>query len=272
MAQICDRCGFKDNPDEMSFCGQCGAPLGVRCPNCGSWNPQRQLVCRQCSSPLPEAENAQVWETAKRYLPMGVIEKLTQATEGYWGDRHDVTVLFADLCDYTSLSEAFDPELVYGLLNAVLEVLIKEVHRFEGVINQFRGDGLMATFGIPLAHENDPERAVRAALGMQKALLELNREVEPRLGVTIKMRIGINHGEVIAGSIGSEERKDFTIIGSAVNLAARLEHAAGPGSVLVSRSIYRRTYRLFEFQARPLLALKGVSKPVESWLAVGPKA
>lgn len=278
MAQICDRCSFKDNPDEMSFCGRCGAPLGVRCPNCGLRNPPRQPVCRQCSSPLPEisplaeAEDAHVWEAAKRYLPMGVIEKLTQAVEGYWGDRRDVTVLFADLCDYTALSEAFDPELVYGLLNAVLEVLIKEIHRFEGVINQFRGDGLMATFGIPLAHENDPERAVWAALGMQKALLELNREVEPRLGVTVKMRIGINHGEVIAGSIGSEERKDFTIIGSAVNLAARLEHAAEPGSVLVSRSIYQRTYRLFEFQARPLLELKGVAGPVENWLAIGPKA
>ncbi len=217
-------------------------------------------------------EDALAWETAKRYLPMGVMEKLTHEEEGLWGDRRDVTVLFADLCGYTALSEVFDPELVYGLLNAILDVLVKEIHRFEGVVNQFRGDGLMATFGMPLAHENDPERAVWAALNMQKALLELNREVESRLGVAVKMRIGLNHGEVIAGSIGSKDRMDFTIIGSAVNLAARLERAAEPGSVLVSRSVHQRTHRLFEFQVQPPLELKGIGEPVENWQALGPKA
>jgi class 3 adenylate cyclase/tetratricopeptide (TPR) repeat protein len=229
-------------------------------------------------APLPEisrldkgGKDALIWETAKRYLPMGIMEKLAHRTEGVWGERRDVTVLFADLCDYTALSEAFDPELVYGVLNAVLDVLVKEIHRFEGIVNQFTGDGLMATFGMPLIHENDPERAVRAALNMQKALLDLNREVESRLDVTIKMRIGINHGEVIAGSIGSENRMDFTVIGSAVNLASRLEHAAEPGSVLVSRSVYQRTYRLFEFQTQPPLELKGFAEPVESWLALGSK-
>ncbi|MCR4405450.1 MAG: tetratricopeptide repeat protein [Anaerolineae bacterium] len=216
-------------------------------------------------------EEALVLETAKRYLPMGIIERVARGVEGLWGERRDVTVLFADLCDYTALSEAFDPELVYGLLNAILDVLVKEVHRFEGVVNQFRGDGLMATFGIPLTHENDPERAVRAALNMQRALLELNREVEARLGVTVKVRIGINHGQVIAGSIGSEDRRDFTVIGSTVNLAARLENAADPGTILVSKSVYQRTYRLFEFQAQPPLKLKGIFQPVENWLALGPK-
>lgn len=279
MGLICERCGFEDNPDGMSFCGRCGAPLGTQCPSCGLYNLPERSVCERCAAPLPEiaireeaGEEALVWETAKRYLPMGVIERLAHGVEGLWGERRDVTVLFADLCDYTALSGAFDPELVYGLLNAILDVLVKEIHRFEGVVNQFRGDGLMATFGIPLAHENDPERAVRAALNMQQALLELNREVESRLGVTVKVRIGINHGEVIAGSIGSEDRRDFTIIGTAVNLAARLENAADPGSVLVSRSVYQRTYRLFEFQAQPPLELKGIAEPVESWLALGPKS
>ncbi|MFZ5916954.1 MAG: ATP-binding protein [Chloroflexota bacterium] len=208
---------------------------------------------------------------ARRYLPLGVIEKLTHSAANAWGERRDVAVLFADLCDYTALSGSFDPELVYGMLNAILDVLVKEIHRFEGVVNQFRGDGLMATFGIPLAHENDPERAVWAALNMQSALRDLNREIESRLGVTVKMRIGINHGEVIAGSIGSQDRKDFTIVGSAVNLAARLETAAEPGSVLVSESVYQRTCRLFEFSARPPLRLKGIAEPVANWLAWGPK-
>ena len=202
MSLICERCGFEDNPDGMNFCGRCGAPLGTQCPRCGLYNPPGQSVCKRCAAPLPEVsplkevgEDVLVWETAKRYLPTGIIEKLAHGMEGLWGERRDVTVLFADLCGYTALSEAFDPELVYGLLNSVLDVLVKEIHRFEGVVNQFRGDGLMASFGIPLAHENDPERAVRAALNMQNALLGLNREVELRLGVTIKMRIGINHGE-----------------------------------------------------------------------------
>ncbi len=279
MSVVCQRCGFEDNPEGMSFCGRCGAPLGTQCPRCGLYNPPGRPICERCDSPLPEislpekaGEGTRVWETAKRYLPMGVIEKLAHGMEGPWGERRDVTVLFADLCDYTALSEAFDPELVYGMLNAILDVLVKEIHRFEGVVNQFRGDGLMATFGMPLAHENAPERAVQAALNMQKALLRLNREIESRLGVTVKMRIGINHGEVIAGSIGSQDRMDFTVIGSAVNLAARLEHAAEPGSVLVSRSVYQRTYRLFEFQAQPPLELKGIAEPVENWLALGPKA
>ncbi len=279
MGLVCERCGFESNPQGMSFCGRCGAPLGTQCPRCGLYNPPGRSSCERCTAPLPEVppggefeEDALVWETAKRYLPMGILERLAHGMEGLWGERRDVTVLFADLCDYTALSEAFDPELVYGLLNAILDVLVKEIHRFEGVVNQFSGDGLMATFGIPLAHENDPERAVRAALNMQQALLELDREVESRLDVTVKVRIGINHGEVIAGSIGSEDRRDFTIIGSAVNLAARLESAADPGSVLVSRSVYQRTYRLFEFQAQPSLELKGIAGPVESWLALGPKS
>lgn len=279
MSQICARCGFEENPEGTSFCGRCGAPLGMQCPQCGLNNPPGRSVCERCAAPLPggalgaETEaGTLVLETAKRYLPLGVIEKLMRGTASLWGEHRDVTVLFADLCDYTALSEAFDPEVVYGMLNAILDVLVKEIHRFEGVVNQFTGDGLMATFGIPLAHENDPERAVRAALNMQKALLELNREVESRLGVTIKMRIGINHGEVIAGSIGSEDRKDFTIIGSTVNLAARLESATEPGSVLVSRSVYQRTRRLFEFQARPPLKLKGIAEAVGNWSALGPKA
>ena len=277
MARVCERCKFKENPDGMNFCGQCGAPLGTLCPRCGLQNSPERSVCERCSAPLPafssseEREDDLAWETAKRYLPMGVIEKLSHGAKGPLGERRDVTVLFADLCDYTALSESFDPELVYGMLNAILDVLIKEIHRFEGVINQFRGDGLMATFGLPLAHENDPERAVRAGLNMQKALRNLNRELEPRLGVTIKMRIGINHGEVIAGSIGSEDRRDFTIIGSAVNLGARLEHAAESGSVLISKSVYQRTRKLFEFQAQPRLELKGIAKPVENWKVLGPK-
>jgi adenylate cyclase len=263
----------------MIFCGRCGAQLGTLCPRCGLYNPPGSPICERCAAPLPETSppeeaggSALVWEMAKRYLPMGVMEKLARGVEGHWGERRNVTVLFADLCDYTALSEAFDPELVYGMLNAILDVLVKEIHRFGGVVNQFTGDGLMATFGMPLAHENDPERAVQAALNMQKALLELNREVESRLGVTVKMRVGINHGEVIAGSIGSQDRKEFTVIGSAVNLAARLEHAAEPGSVLIGRSVYQRTYRLFEFRAQPPLELKGIVAPVKNWLALGPKA
>ena len=278
MSQICERCGFEENPDGMNFCGRCGAALRMQCPRCGLYNSPGRSVCERCAAPLPEApyqervrEDALILETAKRYLPMGVIEKLARAAEGPWGERRDVTVLFADLCDYTALSEAFDPELVYGMLNAILDVLLKEIHRFGGVVNQFRGDGLMATFGIPLAHENDPERAVRTALNMQNALLGLNREMESQLGVTIKMRIGINHGEVIAGNVGSEDRMDFTIIGSNVNLAARLEQAAESGSVLVGQSVYQRTHRLFEFQAQSLLELKGIAEPVKSWLALGPK-
>ena len=278
MSQVCEQCGFEENSDGMSFCGRCGAALRTQCPRCGLSNSPGRSVCERCAAPLPvgphleqAGEDALVLEAAKRYLPMGVIDRLARTAEGPWGERRDVTVLFADLCGYTALSEAFDPELVYGMLNAVLDVLLKEIHRFEGVVNQFRGDGLMATFGLPLAHENDPERAVRAALNMQNALLELNGEIESHLGVTIKMRIGINHGEVIAGSIGSEARMDFTIIGSAVNLAARLESAAEPGSVLVSRSVYQRTQRLFEYQAQPPLELKGIAEPVDSWLVLGLK-
>lgn len=278
MGQICGRCGFEDNPDGMSFCGRCGAPLGTRCPQCGLVNPPGQTFCEQCAGPLPEDgpvarldQEALTLETAKRYLPTGVIEKLSREEGGLWGERRDVTVLFADLCNYTALSESFDPELVYGMLNAILDVVVKEIHHFEGVVNQFRGDGLMATFGLPLAHENDPERAVHAALNMQNALRSLNREIESQLGVTVQMRVGINHGEVIAGSIGSKDRRDFTIVGSAVNLAARLEGAAEPDSVIVSEAVHSRTHRIFDYQAQPPLTLKGIVDPVDNWLVLGQK-
>jgi predicted ATPase/class 3 adenylate cyclase len=174
-------------------------------------------------------------------------------------ERKIVTIVFADISGFTALSEKKDPEEVRELMNACFESLVPVVQKYEGTIDKFIGDEIMALFGAPIAHEDDPERALRAGLEMMGAIAGINRTHGTELG----LHIGINSGPVIAGQVGAENRRDYSVMGDAVNLAARLEDASSSGEIFVGPSTYQQTAHLFEFEKIPPLTLKGKEAPVQ---------
>ena len=195
-------------------------------------------------------------EALRRQLSQLAAAVEKEATED---ERKIVTIVFADVSGFTALSEKKDPEEVRALMNACFESLGPVVQKYDGTIDKFIGDEIMALFGAPIAHEDDPERALRAALEMMEAIAGINRTHGTELG----LHIGINSGPVIAGQIGSENRRDYSVMGDAVNLAARLKDASSSGEIFVGPNTYRQTAHLFEFEEIPALTLKGKEAPVQ---------
>ena len=183
-------------------------------------------------------------------------------------ERKIVTILFADVSGFTALSENLDPEEVRNLINACFEQLVPIVKKYEGTVDKFMGDEIMALFGAPVAHENDPERALRAALEMMDAIGAFNREHTTELDI----HAGVNTGPVVAGRVGAQDRQDYSVMGDAVNLAARLEGASANGEIYVGPNTYRQTAALFDFEALPPLKLQGKERPVEIYRLMGLKA
>jgi class 3 adenylate cyclase/tetratricopeptide (TPR) repeat protein len=178
-------------------------------------------------------------------------------------ERRTVTVLFADLSGYTSVAERLDAETVKALVERCLGRFAAEVERFGGTVDKFIGDNVMAVFGAPVAHEDDPERAVRAAFAMQDAMVDLNRELEPEFGCELALRVGVNTGEVLAGRVGEA----YTVLGDAVNVAARLQAAAPVGGILVGERTHRLTGAAVAYRELDPLALKGKAERVAAWEA-----
>jgi class 3 adenylate cyclase len=178
-------------------------------------------------------------------------------------ERRQVTILFADLSGYTAAAEGQDPETVKSFVTRAMRRLADEVERVEGTVDKYIGDSVMALFGAPIAHEDDPERAVRAALAMQAAMDEINTTMPE--GIAFQLRVGINSGEVIAGALGG----DYTVVGDAVNVASRLQSAGEPGSVTVGERTWRSTSTAIIYEELEPLALKGKAEPVPAWRAVG---
>src|SRR5438067_5939476 len=216
MAQpICPACST-ENPEGARFCMACGTALAQRCPSCGAEALPGARFCVDCGAALTGSPAAPRPAAAPRAVPPPE-------------ERRQVAVLFADLSGYTAVAETMDPEALHGLVDRCLRRLGQEVERFGGTVDKYIGDNVMATFGAPVAHEDDAERAVRAALGMQEAMTEVNEELGRRHRVSFQLRVGVNSGEVVAGAVGG----GYTVIGDAVNVASRLQSAARPGTVTV---------------------------------------
>lgn len=188
------------------------------------------------------------------------------------GERRRVTVMFADISGFTAMSEKLDPEEVRSLINLCFERLGNVVDRYDGHIDKFIGDEIMALFGAPVAHENDPERALRAALDMMKTLQEFNMEHAAILPKPLALHFGLNSGLVIAGGIGTSKRRDYSVMGDTVNLAARLEGLSETGEILVGEDTYRLTAPLFEFETLDPVQVKGKEKPVQVYRLIRAKA
>src|SRR5438105_7091737 len=249
----CSECHFA-NPPPMRFCGQCGRPLAPRCPRCGAEAPAGFRFCGQCGASLGRASTAAPTAPVATvesprvasYTPKHLAEKILKARSALEGERRQVTVLFADLAGFTALAEKRDPEEVHEIIDRCFELITAEVHRFEGTVNQYTGDGVMALFGAPIAHEDAPRRAAHAALGVQQALREYGRQLHAERGVTLKLRVGMNTGPVVVGKIGDDLRMDYTAVGDTTNLAARLQQIARPGSIVVSETAHRLIAGYFE--------------------------
>ena len=191
------------------------------------------------------------------YTPKHLAEKILTSRSALEGERKQVTVLFADVAGFTTLAEQLDPEIVHDLINRCFERITAEVHRFEGTINQYTGDGVMALFGAPIAHEDSPRRAVHAALGIQRAIRDVAQALQAERGLSLQMRIGVHTGLVVVGKIGDDLRMDYTAVGDTTNLAARLQQIAQPGSVVISAATQQHIAGFFETRDLGEMPVKG---------------
>jgi len=181
-------------------------------------------------------------------------------------------VRFCDLANSTPLAERLGPEAMHTLLNQFFELALAEVHRYEGTINQFLGDGFMALFGVPLAVEDHARRALLAALGIQQGMRELRADVAPPAEVELAVRMGLNTGLVVVGWIGDNLRMDYTAVGDTTNLAARMQQMAPAGAILVAEATYRAAREVFEWRATGPLAVKGKAELVPIYALLGARA
>jgi predicted ATPase/class 3 adenylate cyclase len=246
----------------MKYCGRCGATLAQVCPHCGFANPLGYRFCGMCGGRL--VAEPIVGQPPRPQLP-GEAEALALAgppLKQLEGERRVATVILADVRSSTDLIERLGSEAWVELMNRVFQILEAEIYRFGGQVHQFRGDGLVAFFGATAAHEDDPERAVLAALSMQRALRPYAAELAGREDIDLMLRVGVHTGEVIVTSVGDSQHREDTAMGEAVAVAARLETAAEPGTVLVSAGTYRLVESQFKWQPLGEISVKGLSRPI----------
>ena len=262
----CPRC-HAENPVGMRFCGQCAAPFASVCPSCGASNPPENKFCGQCAVAFDRS--AQPRLSPEAYTPKHLAEKILTSKSALEGERKQVTILFCDIVESTRLAERLDPETMHELMDRALRLMAEAVHRYEGTVNQFLGDGLMALFGAPLALEDHALRAVQAALAIRETLGGYSEQLKLERGVEIQLRIGLNTGLVVVGRIGDDLRMDYTAVGDATNLAARLQALAEPGGILVAETTHRLIEGYVRSEALGLMAIKGLEKPVAVFRITG---
>ncbi len=264
----CSRCQQEISAG-MNFCGGCGARLAALCSSCGASNPPANKFCGQCGTPLSQDPSSLKFASPETYTPKHLAEKILTSKSALEGERKQVTVLFADLKGSMELLADRDPEEARKLLDPVLEHMMEAVHRYEGTVNQVMGDGIMALFGAPLAHEDHAVRGCYAGLRMQESVKRYAEGVRRAEGVPIQIRVGLNSGEVVVRSIGSDLHMDYTAVGQTTNLAARMEQAATPGSILLTAETLRLAEGYVQVKALGPIPVKGLLEPVEVYEAVG---
>ncbi|HEX9871994.1 MAG TPA: adenylate/guanylate cyclase domain-containing protein, partial [Candidatus Tectomicrobia bacterium] len=225
------------------------------------------VVKPQPSIQLPSLDDR--LDQLQRYLPAHLADKILATRGRLAGERKLVTVLFADIADYTVLGVQLGEEVLFALMDELYEVLIHEVHRYEGTVNELTGDGLVAFFGAPLAVEQGPQRAVRAALALQAAVAQFSAQVQRARGVRLQLRVGLNTGPVIVGTVGNNLRMDYKAIGNTVNLAARMEQTAAPGTVQLTEHTYKLVAGYCDCNDLGLTSVKGLPGKVRVYRVTG---
>jgi class 3 adenylate cyclase/tetratricopeptide (TPR) repeat protein len=265
----CRRCQH-ENPSESNFCLGCGTGLGVQCAPCGNELPPGSRFCNKCGHAVSaRSASERPFASPDAYTPKHLAEKILTSKAALEGERKQVTVLFADLKGSMELLADRDPEEARKLLDPVLARMMEAVHRYEGTVNQVMGDGIMALFGAPLAHEDHAVRACYAALDMQATIRRYAEEVRRSHGVVILVRVGLNSGEVVVRAIGSDLRMDYTAVGQTTHLAARMEQLAKPDTTLLTADVLRLAEGFIVVTPLGAVPVKGLSAPVEVYEMTG---
>jgi class 3 adenylate cyclase len=260
---MCSRCQH-ENEAGAKFCEQCAAPLAPACAKCGRNLSPTARFCPECAHPTGLSLApllAQRFGSVELYTPRHLAQRILTSKAALEGERKQVTVLFADLKGSMELLADRDPEEARKILDPVLEQMMEAVHRYEGTVNQVMGDGIMALFGAPLAHEDHAVRACYAALHMQKSVKRHAADLKRRHGADVQMRVGLNSGEVVVRSIGSDLHMDYTAIGQTTHLAARVEQQASPGTIRITEHTRRLAEGYVDVVPLGALPVKGLSVP-----------
>jgi class 3 adenylate cyclase/tetratricopeptide (TPR) repeat protein len=307
--KICANCK-SENRQQARFCRNCGTWLLANCPYCEAELPSAALFCDCCGQPLsskfaglslwagedqaelrlPDASAREGIPLAQHaacppadpdgrshlqeIMPPELLEKLqvTRDQGGMIGERRIVTMLFCDVKGSTATAEQLDPEDWSEIMNGAFTHMIKPVYRYEGTVARLMGDGLLAFFGAPIAHEDEPQRALLAALEIVSGIEPYREHLRQTYGLDFAVRVGVNTGLVVVGAVGSDLRMEYSALGDAVNVAARMEQTAQPGTVQVAHATQRLVASLFEFEALGGVQVKGKAAPVSSYRVIGPKA
>ena len=259
-------------PEDAAYCDFCGHHLASlvpleelnRPPAVATLKPPQPSTSRP-----PPADRSSL----QQYIPEELLAKLEAAgADSMAGERRVVTMLFCDVKDSTATAERLDPEEWAEIMNGAFEQMIAPVYRYEGTVARLLGDGILAFFGAPIAHEDDPQRAVLAGLDIVAGIEGYSLEIGRRYGLDFNVRVGVNTGRVVVGAVGSDLRLEYTALGDAINVAARMEQSAEPGTIRVAEDTYRHVAPLFEFEDLGGLAVKGKAEPVQSYRVLGKKA
>jgi class 3 adenylate cyclase/tetratricopeptide (TPR) repeat protein len=264
----CPRCRH-DNPLHAKFCLECGTRLALVCAKCQSELPSGAKFCLECGEPVAARASASRFANPETYTPKYLAEKILTSKSALEGERKQVTVLFADLKGSMELLADRDPEEAHKLLDSVLALMMEAVHHFEGMVNEVRGDGIMALFGAPLAREDHALRACYAALHMQQAVKLYADEVRRSDGLLVQIRVGINSGEVVVRSIGSDLRMEYSAVGRTTHMAARMEQLAAPGTIQVTGETLRLVEGFVQVTSLGPVPVKGLVEPVEVFELTG---
>jgi len=262
----CPRCRRSAGPDDR-FCGECGASLARGCTGCGREVSADARFCPGCGRSLAAQGEKR---SAAQYTPRHLAERILRHRSAMEGERKQVTVLFVDVEGSIALAEQIDPELWHRIMDRFFAIMSRGVHRFEGSINQFTGDGIMALFGAPIAHEDHAQRACHAALELRQSVRRYADELRSESGLNFSVRLGLNSGDVVVGRIGDDLRMDYTAHGHTVGIASRMEAVAEPGTIYLGEPCARIVSDYFDLRNLGALRLKGVSEPVRAFELRGP--
>jgi class 3 adenylate cyclase/predicted ATPase len=269
----CPYC-FLPQLNNYAFCGHCGESLKLTCSNCAGKMPLSFRYCGDCGHECLSAEakalakkmtskpqNALVQTKTPQILAQSAVARVTE--------RRQVAVLFCDICGFTALSENLDPEDVSNIIQPLFQKCNLAINQFGGVVEKFIGDAIMALFGVPILHEDDPERAAMAALALRDIIQDYGKKLEIEHGFSVNMRIGLNVGTVVAGEVILAEGKNYQVMGDTINTAARMEQNALPGHILVTESMYNLLKDSFELKADKLIQAKGKKEPIQTFALLG---
>lgn len=259
---ICPRCRHR-NATTAAFCDECGTRLEVACPSCQVWNRTSARFCRGCGQQIAAAPSSDqaTFRPPASYTPKHLIDRILDSKSVLEGERKQVTVLFADIKGSMELIADQDPEDARRILDPVLELMMEAVHSFEGTVTQLAGDGIMALFGAPIAHEDHALRAAYAALKIQEFVQRFANESRMSRGIDVQVRVGLNSGEVVVRTIHNDLRMDYSAIGHTVHLAARMEQIARPGKILITDTTRSACSGAVDITPVGPIPIKGLANP-----------